>query len=116
MRSIFWNCRGFARAAAVQALRDMLRQHSPDISFLEEIVIIGVCHNLQHVGFDHFFECPPRRKRGGLALVWKQGAELDVSFVNHHILTVVLYSDPCNQPWMISFVHGPTNWNEKDNF
>lgn len=79
-------------------------------------MIIGVQRNLQKVGFDNFFECLPRGKSGGLALSWKQGVALDISFANNHIMNVALLFDPRNHPWMLSFVYGPNDCNEKFSF
>lgn len=54
-------------------------------------MIVGDQQNLQRVGFDNFFECSSNGKLGSLALAWKQGVELDISFVSNHIMNILCF-------------------------
>lgn len=68
------------------------------------------------VGFRDGFEIPPRRTSGGLSIVWKIGVQCEVGFCNENIVNLVLSSNPTNHQWMVSFVYGPPDWNNKANF
>lgn len=45
--------------------------------------------------------------------MWTLGVRCDIGFCTFNIINLCLFSDPRNHPWMVSFVYGPTNWNDK---
>lgn len=107
MRALGWNCRGFARPAAVWNLRAMVCRHSPDVIFLAESKIRNAQASLQGLGYAHDVDCPPIGLERGLILCWKQGVIFEIVHVNANLINVVVQSDPPEQPWMFSFVYGP---------
>lgn len=65
------------------------------------------------LGFENCVEIPSRGIKGGIVMAWKNGVLLDVKFCCDHFVNLVLYSDPSDQLWLLSFVYRPTVWNEK---
>lgn len=49
-------------------------------------------------------------------MAWKFGVGCKVGVCSFHVINLFLYYDPPNHPWMVSFVYGLTNWNNKDAF
>lgn len=58
-------------------------------------------------------EVPPRGRRGGILVAWKQGVVVDVQVVCNFFVNFVVLSNPTDRPWLLSFVYGPTLLNEK---
>lgn len=113
MKLLYWDCRGFSRPTAVRYLREVTRRHLPDMICLAETKVMGVRQKMLQLGFEDFFEVPPEGRRGGLTVAWKRGVLLDISSCNAHF---VVKSDPPYQCWLLSFVYGPSLWNEKESF
>lgn len=55
----------------------------------------------------------PLEVAGGFALAWQGGVDFEVTSISHHILNLLLYSDPGHVPWMVTLVYGPTLWHDK---
>uniref|UniRef100_A0A2N9GPX3 Reverse transcriptase zinc-binding domain-containing protein n=1 Tax=Fagus sylvatica TaxID=28930 RepID=A0A2N9GPX3_FAGSY len=45
--------------------------------------------------------------KGGLALFWKLGVELEIIFTNQNVMVALVYSDPPENVWLLIAVHGP---------
>jgi hypothetical protein len=49
---------------------------------------------------------PPYGSKGGLVLAWKLGVDLECFQTNVNAISAWCYSDPPNQPWMLSCMYG----------
>lgn len=116
MIGIFWNCRGLCRVAVVQTIQNFVRNHNPEFLCLVETKVANVASILNYVGFFHFVIYPSSSRQGGLLLAWRVGVDVEVVCVNVNAISVVVYFDPSNTPWLLTGVYGPTDWHLKPNF
>lgn len=110
MRFLHWNCRGFGRPATVRTLGDLLREYNPECIFLSEtkVSLEKVEGTLRLFGFYNFSSISAVRKVGGVCLAWRHGVDLEVTLASKNCINGIVSSDPPSQPWMISFIYGPT--------
>jgi hypothetical protein len=118
MKLIAWNCRGLARASTIRSLRAKVRKHSPDILYLFETKIppSAACIILNGLEFFSMVHAPPYGSKGGLVLAWKLGVDLECFQINVNIISVWCYSDPPNNPWMLSCIYGSPYTSGKPEF
>lgn len=102
--------------AAVRELRSLVRKFSIDFLWLSETKILNVSIPLQRAGFYNFIDFPPDGHQGGMVFAWKP--RVDVEFISStpSSISLLVYSDPPNTPWLISCVYGPTRWHLRDSF
>ena len=110
-----WNCRGLAWAAATRAL---IGDIGPDIVFLFEtkIPIDRVRKFLWSLGFYNLDFVNPWGKKAGLIVGWKIGVDLEITSKCNNMIYGLVFSNPVNEPWMISLVYGPPNRNNRGPF
>ena len=113
-----WNCRGLARAAAKRALRALIRDVGPDVLFLSEtkIPIDRVRKFLMSLGFSNLDFVNPKGRKGGLIVGWKIGVDMEITSKCNNMINALIFSDPVNEPWMISLLYGPPNRNNRGTF
>lgn len=113
-----WNCSGLARASAIRTLRALIRDIVPDIIFLSETKIPSskISDLLKSLGFYNIDCVDPRGKKGGLVVGWKIGVDMKITFKSSNMINGLIFSDPMNEPWLISFVYGPPNHSNKGLF
>jgi exonuclease III len=118
MRILAWNCRGTGKALTVRALKALERENSPDIVFLAEtkLKVQKIERIKLSLSYSYYFCVESLGKAGGLALLWKQGVDLEVVFSNKHIIASLIYSDPPDSPWMLLSIRGPPSRNFKKSF
>lgn len=116
MRFTIWNCCGMARPAATRSLRALERKFYSDILFLSETKVYSLATLLVQLGFVNFVEWPSNGRKGGLVLAWKLGVDLEVMMCNENMINAIIYSDPPNQPWMLTGIYAPVEWNKKERF
>lgn len=80
---------------------------NPDIIFLVETKVQDVSSMFCRLGFINFVQQPPDGRRGGLALAWRAGVDLEISAINQHLINVLVFSDPGHIPWMMTLAYGP---------
>ena len=113
MITLSWNCRGLARATAKRTLQPLIRDIGPDVIFLSETKIpISKCSSfLMSLGFYNLDSVDPRGKKGGLVVGWKNGIDIEITFKCCNMINGLVFSDPLNEPWLISFVYPPNRNN-----
>ncbi|XP_031124299.1 uncharacterized protein LOC116026992 [Ipomoea triloba] len=88
MSCLSWNCRGLGNPSTVQVLVDLIHSKKPNIVFLIE-TFVGLRRLQpikQRLGYAGLFSVDSIGHRGGLALLWKEGTEVDIkSFSANHI-------------------------------
>jgi exonuclease III len=79
MKILSWNCRGLSRPTAIQTLRRLIRDQSPDILFLTETKssLPQVSATLNRLGFFLMSQVAPIGSSGGLVLSWRPGIDLE---------------------------------------
>lgn len=83
---------------------------------LAETNVSGLSSKFLWMGFEDVVEVAPRGRSGGILLAWRKGVILDVVLVCDNFATVIVKSDPPDRNWLLSFVYGPSRWNEKSAF
>lgn len=90
MAIISWNCQGLGRAQdlVIPRLREMRKEHFPNILFLMETKQSrDVLVDLQTwLGYDRIMTVNPIGYSGGLALMWKNSVHIDFKFVDKHLV------------------------------
>ncbi|XP_074352892.1 uncharacterized protein LOC141692048 [Apium graveolens] len=92
MSCLSWNCHGLGTPWALQFLKELTLQKSPDFIFLSEILCkhdrVDKVRNL--LGFEGAFTVEPVGRSGGISLLWRNKQEITIkSFSKNHIDTVV---------------------------
>ena len=104
-----WNNRGMARSSACRNLKAMVRSLNPSCLFIQETKVgeeklEGLVRNL---GFVNQCLIPAIGTGGGLLLGWWKEVDLEVTVANQRLINALVFNEPLNQPWMLTFVHGP---------
>lgn len=55
-------------------------------------------------------------RKGGLLFAWRLGLEVEVICINANAISLLVYSDPSNTPWLLTGVYGSTEWLQKWDF
>lgn len=118
MKILAWNCRGLCRPSAIRSLRGKIKNHSPDVMFLSETKTTSTVATviMNNLGFFFMVHVPPSSTKGGLLLTWKTGVELECFLTTVNTITVWCYSDPSNNPWILSCIYGPPYRSHRDRF
>lgn len=88
MKTLFWNCQGLGNRQRVQALKIILQQQDPTLVFLSETKCQqGTLRLLKaQLGFDKVRGVNSKSQFGGLALFWKDEANIRIlSSLDYHI-------------------------------
>lgn len=104
-----WNCCGLARSAAVCQLQAMVHLSNPDCLFLMEtkVDVNSMTQLVSFLGFILSTCVPPVGLSGGLFFCWKQGVDIEVTSQNKSFINLLIFSNPLNQPWMLTALYGP---------
>ena len=113
-----WNCHGLARASAKRTLRALIKNISSDIIFLSEtkVPIDRIKKYLNSLSFYFLEFVDPRGKKGGLVVGRKIGVDLEITSKGVNMINGLIFSDPVNEPWLVSFVYGPPSRNNRGPF
>ena len=65
------------------------------------------------LGFYNLDSIDPRGNKGGLLVGWKNGVDIEITYKCCNMINGLVFSDPLNEPWLISFVYGPPNRNNR---
>lgn len=114
MRGLFWNCPRLARA--IRSLRGAVQRFNLEILCVAKIKIQDAEDVVQRLGFHHFVVFFLLVENGGIIVVGRLGVSFDVTVCSRFFISIVITSDPPFRSWMLTFVHGPTNWNRKSHF
>jgi hypothetical protein len=109
MKILSWNCRELSRPAAVQTLRRLICDQSPDILFLTETKSSPpqVSATLNRLGFFLMSQVAPIGSSGGLVLSWRLGIDLECFVTKKNNISTWCFSDPPHSPWIMSCIYGP---------
>ena len=68
------------------------------------------------LGFSHAVFVPPVGTAGGLCFGWKPGVDIEPTSQNQNLINLLVFSDPPNNPWMLSAIYGPPYKKKKRKF
>lgn len=96
MRLLSWNRQGLRNPWTVRSLCKLVKDQAPMVCFLMETQYDkkGFVKHCREVPFPNKFIVKKSNSGGGLALLWKTEAKIDViNFTEHHILAKVVEED-----------------------
>ena len=68
------------------------------------------------LGFYNIKCVDSRGKKEGLVVGWKIEVDMEITFKSSNIINGLIFSNPMNGPWLISFVYGPLNHSNRGLF
>jgi len=88
--------------------------HSPDIIFICESKspLFPDQNPFPRMGFPLLFQVPASGSKGGLVVACKLGIDAEPVTQNNHQISILIYSDPISNPWMVTFAHVPSIWHD----
>lgn len=120
MSIISWNCRGLGNPASIQVLVDLIHVRKSVLVFLMETLVNKRKMEIikLQVGFKSLFVVDNSGHSGGLALLWKEGCEVDiVSFSRNHMDAIVCLEGEGNSRWRFTGFYGfPERARRKDSW
>jgi hypothetical protein len=75
-----------------------------------------VSHILNSLGFFLICQVAPFGSRGGLALTWRPGVDLECFITNKNNISAWCFSNPTHSPWILSCIYSPPDLKEKLTF
>lgn len=108
MTILSWNCRGIGQPRTVQELVRLVHAHRPKIVFLcETRQLQGVVEKLRwRLGLKKVVSFEGDGKGGGLAMLWEEGAEVELLKKNSRFIDVYIHNFPIRIKWRCTFVYG----------
>ncbi|KAF8048797.1 hypothetical protein N665_2401s0001 [Sinapis alba] len=108
MSMISWNCQGLGRAQdlVIPRLREMRKEHFPDMLFLMETKQKrDILIDLQTwLGYDRIMTVNPIGYSGGLALMWKNSVNINFKYVDKNLVDFkVMFGKDC---FFVSCIYG----------
>ena len=88
-----WNCRGLGSSLAVRTLTDEVKAKDPLLVFLAETKagesrLKGVRNK---IGYTQGITVPSDGRSGGLALMWREGSDIDFKGCSNSHIDVVVH-------------------------
>lgn len=62
-----------------------------------------------NLGFLDSLEVSTEGVRDGMIFVWRRGFDLDLVVHNQHMFSIVVFGEPSDQSWALTFIHSPCN-------
>lgn len=108
MSILSWNCCGLGNYATIQVLKDLVLNKKPSILFLMETLINKT--KLEpikfHLGFHGMFVVDNMGHSGGLALLWKEGTEVNVTNYSCHHIDSTICLEGSDIHWRLTGFYG----------
>lgn len=100
MTIIVWNCWGLGSSLAVRTLTDKVRTKDPMLVFLvkmktRENRMNGIRNKLEYT---QRITVPSEGRSGGLAMMWKEGTDVNFKSCSNLHIDVVVYRDSTSSP------------------
>ena len=108
MSLLAWNCRGLGLASAVRSLTNVVKECDPVLVFLSETKarnsrIKGIQRKLN---LTQGITVPSDGRSGGLAMLWKEGAEVRLKSCSNSHVDVVVSEGKGAHPWRATGFYG----------
>jgi hypothetical protein len=103
-----WNCRGLGNPQTVRDLRRMVKVKYPTVVFLMETKMRqGKMERIRCLlGFNNLFVVDSVGKSGGLALLWKEEADLEIQNFSRRHIHAIIKNSVGGQPWKFTAFYG----------
>lgn len=101
---------------ASHSLKALIRLYNPNYIYLVETKTGSAQEILSWVGFPLSLSYPTVGFSGGMSFAWREALEFDLVLLNHHIISLMIYGNPSQQPWILNFIHCPVDSRHKVDF
>ncbi|XP_031124242.1 uncharacterized protein LOC116026955 [Ipomoea triloba] len=110
MICLSWNCQGAASTAFRRTLKQLCRDHSPDIVCLFEPKVLGAHANSICIsfGFENWVRVEVVGFSGGIWIFWKPSVSLEILRTHPQFISLQVYEQH-SPPWTLSMVYGSPN-------
>ena len=103
-----WNCRGLGSSLAVRTLTDKVKARDPLLVFLAETKagesrLKGVRNK---IGYTQGITVPSDGRSGGLALMWREGTDIDFKGCSNSHIDVVVNGGSASTQWRATGFYG----------
>ena len=108
MTILSWNCRGLGSSLAVRTLTDEVKARDPLLVFLAETKagesrLKGVRNK---IGYTQGITIPSDGRSGGLALMWREGTDIDFKGCSNSHIDVVVNGGLASTQWRATGFYG----------
>ena len=108
MTILSWNCRGLGSSLAVRTLTDKVKARDPLLVFLAETKaresrLKGVRNK---IGYTQGITVPSDGRSGGLALMWREGTDIDFKGCSNSHIDVVVNGVSASTQWRATGFYG----------
>ncbi|KAK2365796.1 hypothetical protein QL285_079253 [Trifolium repens] len=113
-----WNCQGLGSPGAVLNLRDLARDHKPDVIFLFETLTIA--RRIEEIrvklGFDSCISVDVQGRSGGLAVFWKKSSNCRLLNYSRNFINLIV-EDNSRGEWRLTGFYGfPEHGRRRDSW
>ncbi|XP_031095115.1 uncharacterized protein LOC115999403 [Ipomoea triloba] len=108
MSLLTWNCRGLGNPTAVRVLADLIRTKRPSLVFLMETFLVrGKMEPIRRqLGFPNMLVVDAQGHRGGLALLWTDSMDVEVTIFSHNHIDATVTVDVGSLVWRFTGFYG----------
>jgi exonuclease III len=103
-----WNCRGLGNPRTVRSLYRLVKEKKPTLVFLMETKVSRrkVSFLPSKLGLENMFVVDCRGKSGGLILLWKSMALVEIQNFNNNHINAVIKNSLDRVPWKLTGFYG----------
>uniref|UniRef100_A0A2N9G3M9 CCHC-type domain-containing protein n=1 Tax=Fagus sylvatica TaxID=28930 RepID=A0A2N9G3M9_FAGSY len=108
MSILSWNCQGLGNPWTVRHLHELVKENNPSILFLMETRMKAVEMEKvrQRLRFNFVFSVPCQRRKGGLAMFWKDLDALEIKKFSQNHIDATVMEKSLNKTWRITGFYG----------
>lgn len=108
MSILSWNCRGLGNPGTIHVLMDLIHSKKPAIVFLmETLVNMNKLESIKiKLGFKGLFAVDNRGHSGGLAFMWTEGTEVDITSYSRNYVDSIVRLEGGSLSWRFTGFYG----------
>lgn len=115
MKFFAWNCQGLGPKPTRDHLSTCIFNYKPDILFLSETKSSDqkVQSLLSSLNYPNLWSFNNRGRAGWIALLWKDGFQLELMHYTSSMVNVIIHSGPANSEWVLTCLYSSTYTDER---
>lgn len=110
MKILAWDCQGIGPKLTRDHLDSCIFNYNPDVIFLSETKSSDskVQSLLYSLNYPHLWSYNIRGSAGGIALLWKDGFQLELMHHTSTMVNVIVHSGPTESEWVLTCLYSST--------